>query len=154
LCSAARGAETSATASRFLDPPVPNAKILRVGGDVEQPLLCCLATALDFQNRRIVSTSPQADTAGAVQTTWEGVPISEIVRRVRPRPGANSVVLTGADGTKTTIPLADLSAPRAVLAFKRDGHFLCEQEGCLFSCVLDKPPYKPISAVVRLEFAR
>jgi len=153
-CSAIDGEETSSTLRRFCNPPVPNANWLRVGGDVEQPLVCGLATAQNFQSRLIVTRSPQGAPANANSTVWEGVHISEIVRRVRPRSGVAAVILTGADGTHTRIRLEELLAPRAVLAFRRDGRLSVEREGYLFCCVLEEPEREPIRSVVRLDFAR
>ncbi len=51
---------------------------------------------------------------------WEGVAVSEILRRVRARPEAVAVMAHTEEGYTTNIPLADLLDEGALLALKHD----------------------------------
>ncbi|MEP6769262.1 MAG: sulfite oxidase-like oxidoreductase [Acidobacteriota bacterium] len=60
---------------------------------------------------------------------WEGVAVSEIFRRVKPRPEAVAVMAHTTEGYTTNIPLADLDADDALLAIKHDGEDLEREHG-------------------------
>ncbi|MGN6742600.1 MAG: molybdopterin-dependent oxidoreductase, partial [Amnibacterium sp.] len=57
--------------------------------------------------------------------TWLGVPVRDLLARARPRPGADMVLSTGADGFTASTPLAALTDGRnAVLAVGMNGEVL------------------------------
>ncbi len=60
---------------------------------------------------------------------WEGVPVKEILRRVRPRPEAVAVMAHTVEGYTTNIPLADLEEDDVLLATKHDGADLAAEHG-------------------------
>jgi DMSO/TMAO reductase YedYZ molybdopterin-dependent catalytic subunit len=60
---------------------------------------------------------------------WEGVAVSEILRRVKVRPEAVAVMAHTQEGYTTNIPLADLKADDALLAIKHDGQDLPREHG-------------------------
>ncbi len=60
---------------------------------------------------------------------WEGVAVSEILRRVSVRPEAVAVMAHSEGGYTTNIPLADLHDESALLAFKHDGQDLPAEHG-------------------------
>jgi DMSO/TMAO reductase YedYZ molybdopterin-dependent catalytic subunit len=60
---------------------------------------------------------------------WEGVAISEILRRANVRPEAVAVMAHSEGGYTTNIPLADLGDESALLAFKHDGQDLLAEHG-------------------------
>src|SRR6202521_5648729 len=51
---------------------------------------------------------------------WEGVAVSEVLRRVGPEPEATAVMAHSQGGYTTNIPLADLRGNDVLLAFKHD----------------------------------
>ncbi|HJW14198.1 MAG TPA: sulfite oxidase-like oxidoreductase [Thermoanaerobaculia bacterium] len=60
---------------------------------------------------------------------WEGVAVSEILRRVSARPEAVAVMAHTEEGYTTNIPLSDLRDEDALLAFKHDGADLPAEHG-------------------------
>ncbi len=57
---------------------------------------------------------------------WEGIPVREILKRVRPRPDATHVMVLGHVGETrygytTNLPLADLDRADNLFAFRRNG---------------------------------
>jgi DMSO/TMAO reductase YedYZ molybdopterin-dependent catalytic subunit len=60
---------------------------------------------------------------------WEGVAVSEILRRVSVRPEAVAVMAYTEEGYTTNVPLAELAAADALLAFKHDGQDLPREHG-------------------------
>ena len=60
---------------------------------------------------------------------WEGVAVSEILRRVNPRPEAIAVMAHTEEGYTTNILLSDLRDDRALLAIKHDGVDLPAEHG-------------------------
>jgi DMSO/TMAO reductase YedYZ molybdopterin-dependent catalytic subunit len=60
---------------------------------------------------------------------WEGVAVSEVLRRVNVRPEAVAVMAHTEEGYTTNVPLADLAAADALLALKHDGEDLPREHG-------------------------
>lgn len=60
---------------------------------------------------------------------WEGVPLREILRLVRPRPEAVAVMAHTVEGYTTNVPLADLDGDDVLLAVKHDGKDLPSDHG-------------------------
>jgi DMSO/TMAO reductase YedYZ molybdopterin-dependent catalytic subunit len=60
---------------------------------------------------------------------WDGVAMQEILRRVRPQPGASHVLLHAEQGFTANTPLADLDRPEVLLATHHDGQPLSADHG-------------------------
>jgi len=60
---------------------------------------------------------------------WEGVPVREILARVRPKAGAVAVMAHTHEGYTTNVPIEDLKADDALLAIKHDGEDLPPDHG-------------------------
>lgn len=60
---------------------------------------------------------------------WEGVAVSEILRRVKVRPEATAVMAHTQEGYTTNILLEELAAEDALLAWKHDGEDLPPEHG-------------------------
>jgi DMSO/TMAO reductase YedYZ molybdopterin-dependent catalytic subunit len=69
---------------------------------------------------------------------WEGVAVSEILRRAGVRPEAVAVMAHSEGGYTTNIPLADLGGNDALLAFKHDGEDLPAEHGGPYRLVIPK----------------
>jgi DMSO/TMAO reductase YedYZ molybdopterin-dependent catalytic subunit len=61
--------------------------------------------------------------------SFEGVAVQEIIRRVRPRPGAQFAVVHSYGGYTTNLPLAALLDDAALLAWSHDGRPLTPDHG-------------------------
>jgi DMSO/TMAO reductase YedYZ molybdopterin-dependent catalytic subunit len=60
---------------------------------------------------------------------WKGVPVPEILARVKLRPEAVAVMVHAEQGYTTNIPLADLRADDVLLALEHDGAPLAAEHG-------------------------
>lgn len=71
---------------------------------------------------RIVKTDIHCVTRWSkFDTTWEGVPFSEIVRLAQPRADANFVVTHGANGYSANVPLTVANDDDVLFAYKYEG---------------------------------
>ena len=59
-----------------------------------------------------------------LDTTWHGVPTSEVVDRVRPLPEATHVLVRAEHGFTSNLPLEDLLRPENLFAWQFDGEDL------------------------------
>jgi DMSO/TMAO reductase YedYZ molybdopterin-dependent catalytic subunit len=130
----------------------PAAYQLRIDGLVERPQTLTLAQvkALPSATERVRMKCVECWSAPAVYT---GVSLEEVFRLVGPTAPATHVRFYAADGYDDTLPLADLRAPRVMLAYGQDGQDLPSENGAPLRLVAPaKYGYKYVKSVVRLEF--
>lgn len=60
---------------------------------------------------------------------FEGVPFTEVMRLVTPKPDARFALLRGEHGYTTNLPLGDLMKPTTIFAFSHDGEPLTADHG-------------------------
>ena len=93
---------------------------LKLSGKVSHPLSLTLD---ELRCLPKVTASPEL-ICGDLFTdsaTWSGVPIKEILNLAGVQPGANTVVLAGADGYSTSISLEEALKPQNFLAYEWEG---------------------------------
>jgi DMSO/TMAO reductase YedYZ molybdopterin-dependent catalytic subunit len=114
-----------------LSPPQldPTTWALEITGEVERPIRITYAELLAMgltESRTTlmcVSNEVGGDLIGTA--SWLGVPVRRLLARARPRPGADMVLSTGADGFSASTPLSALTDGRnAVLAVGMNGAVL------------------------------
>jgi DMSO/TMAO reductase YedYZ molybdopterin-dependent catalytic subunit len=98
----------------------------RAGGLVETPIDLDYGAFRALPRREVVSDFHCVTRWSTFDNRWEGVPFSEILRRVRPRPEARFVMLLGSVGEtrygyQTNLPLADLDRDDVLFADRRNG---------------------------------
>ena len=108
--------------------------ILRVTGEVDQPLELLPADLAALPRHEQTVDLHCVTTWTAVELRWEGVPFGDfyervVVPRARPHPGCSYVVMTGLDGYRTSLPLEDLLAADVLLADHIDGKPLPAEHG-------------------------
>jgi DMSO/TMAO reductase YedYZ molybdopterin-dependent catalytic subunit len=64
-----------------------------------------------------------------LDNTWEGVPTREVVSLARPDPAARFVMVHGANGYTTNLPLEALLGEDCLFAFRHDGADLTAEHG-------------------------
>jgi DMSO/TMAO reductase YedYZ molybdopterin-dependent catalytic subunit len=103
-------------------PPFDAAKWrFRAFGAVEHPLeltwpeFCALPTKVVKTDIHCVTRWSKFD------TTWEGVPFGEIVRRAKPTAAARFVVTHGANGYTANVPLQLAQADDVLFAYRFEG---------------------------------
>ena len=69
---------------------------------------------------------------------FEGVPVREILARVRPRPEAKYVLVHADPDYTTNVPLADLAGDDVLLALRHDGQDLTAEHGGPLRLVVPK----------------
>ena len=60
---------------------------------------------------------------------WKGVLFSEVLHRVKPKPGAQFVLMLAEEGYTANIPLNDLLRPGVLFAFEHEGQPLSPEHG-------------------------
>ena len=60
---------------------------------------------------------------------FDGVPFTEVMKLVTPKPEARFAMIRGENGYTTNLPLADLMMPTAIFAFTHDGEPLSAEHG-------------------------
>ncbi len=88
-----------------------------------------------------------------LDNTWEGVLVSELLKRVRPRPEARFVLVHGENGFTTNLTIADFSAEDCLFAWTHDGHPLDAAHGAPLRLVVPRRyAWKSAKWVRRVEF--
>jgi len=106
----------------------------RVGGRVAHPLTWSYDELLALGTVEVVSDFHCVTRWSTFDNRWEGVPVREILSRVRPRPEARHVMAVGHVGEtrygyQTNIPLADLDRDDVLLAMRRNGEDISAEHG-------------------------
>lgn len=60
---------------------------------------------------------------------WKGVLFTEVLELVKPKPGAEFVLVLAEEGYTANVPLADLLRPNVLFAFEHDGAPLAPEHG-------------------------
>ena len=101
----------------------------RVWGEVEEEL------TLDWQQfMALPKTTVHADAHcvegwSIMDNTWEGVAFGELMKRIRPKPGARYVMVHCYGDYTTNVPLEYLLDDSVLFAYKRNGQELTPEHG-------------------------
>ncbi len=128
---------------------------LMVDGEVEKPARLNWKDFAALPSVVSVSDFHCVEGWSVLDCRWEGVPISEIERLVKPKPDARAVTFECADGFRTSLFREELAADDVLLAYRLDGEML--EEGIGFPVRLIVPSkyaYKCPLWVTRLTFTR
>jgi DMSO/TMAO reductase YedYZ molybdopterin-dependent catalytic subunit len=130
--------------------PVPNLSLqswrLRVEGHVARPFEIQMSDLLEAETTRLEAVLECAgfdlggDNLAASNAEWEGVMMSDLLRRAGVSEGASRVLLQGADTGSLgpplpsfpftrIVPLRKCMAPETLVAFKMNGRFLPSEHG-------------------------
>lgn len=106
----------------------------KVGGLVEAPLELSWKEFLALPQAAVTSDFHCVTKWSTFDNRWEGIPIREILSRVKPKPEALYVMAVGhvdekRYGYSTNIPLADLDRDDVLLAMKRNGEDISAEHG-------------------------
>ena len=115
---------------------------LRVEGAVANPLELSFPDLVETSTKSLEGLLECAgNRTGLVSNgRWEGVPLSDLIRRAQPKEGAKRVMLQGADKGSLIpdmpespysriLPLEKCLAPETLVAFKLNGQFLPRRNG-------------------------
>jgi DMSO/TMAO reductase YedYZ molybdopterin-dependent catalytic subunit len=101
----------------------------RCYGLVEEELSWTLKEFLALPQVEITSDIHCVTRWSRFNNRWRGIAVSEILRRVRPRPEAVTVMAHSEGGYTTNISLEDLRGDDVLLAFEHDGKPLEPEHG-------------------------
>jgi DMSO/TMAO reductase YedYZ molybdopterin-dependent catalytic subunit len=108
----------------------PGAWSLSVGGLVEEPLTLPWDAFRALPRVKVLADFHCVTTWSRLGNLWEGVSARELLRRARPKPGAQFALLTSYDaGWTTNLPLDDLDAEDVLFADTHDGEPLPPEHG-------------------------
>ena len=120
-------------------PPFdPRTWTFRCFGLVERETVWTWPQFLALPRARVVSDIHCVTRWSKLDNEWEGVPIREIIERVRPRPEATFVMQHADPDYTTNIALTDLAAPDVILALKHNGRDLEPDHGGPLRLVVPK----------------
>ena len=101
----------------------------RCFGLVEAPVLWSWQEFLELPRVQVTSDVHCVTRWSRFDNRWEGVAVSEILRRARVRPEAVAVMVHGEQDYTTNLLLTDLQDEDALLAIKHDGKDLPAEHG-------------------------
>ena len=111
-------------------PTIPRAKWeLSVFGAVERPLTLDWAAYEAMPQKREVSDIHCVTTWSRYDNRWDGVSTRDLLDLVRPKDGADFIVLHAYDGYTTNLALGDFAAADAMLVHAWEGQPLTESHG-------------------------
>ncbi len=115
--------------------PVPSFDPARwrfwVRGEVEAPYALTWEEFLALPRIEVTRDFHCVTTWSRFDNRWEGVPVSELLARARPRPGAQHLLVHSYDaiGYTTNLEMSDLDRPDNLLAVAHDGRPLPPEHG-------------------------
>lgn len=100
-----------------------------VGGLVEEPKSFDLAGFQALPTRSITADIHCVTKWSKLDTTWEGVPVTEVLSRVRPLAAATHVVVRAEQGFTANLPLDDFAREGNLFAWRYEGSNLDPDHG-------------------------
>jgi DMSO/TMAO reductase YedYZ molybdopterin-dependent catalytic subunit len=100
-----------------------------VDGLVERPFTLGYDELLALPRHTVRCDIHCVTTWSRFDNTFEGVPVSLLLERAAPEPGAQYCLVAAEQGFTTNLPLAELDRPDNLIAFKHDGEWLTPEHG-------------------------
>jgi DMSO/TMAO reductase YedYZ molybdopterin-dependent catalytic subunit len=127
----------------------------RVWGEVEQPIELSWEELRALPQTTLTTDIHCVTTWSRYDNTWQGIPIREILQRVRPKPTAKYVMEHSWTGYSTNLPLASLDDEDVLIAFSWNGEPISAEHGGPVRMVVPKLYfYKSAKWLSGIEFLR
>ena len=128
---------------------------LTVDGEVDNPVVLNWTDFMSLPKTTSVSDFHCVEGWSVVDCKWEGVRISEIEKKVKPKPVARAVTFECADNYTTSLYREELAGDDVLLAYKLNDKMLDESLGFPVRLIVpSKYAYKSALWVVHLRFTR
>ncbi len=101
----------------------------RVGGLVASPHTWTFDEFVALGEQSIVADIHCVTKWSKFDTEWAGVPVTEVLARVEPLPGATHVLVTAEHGFTANLPLEDFARPQNLFAHRYAGEELDPEHG-------------------------
>lgn len=101
----------------------------RISGLVEEPVELTYDQFMALPKTEITCDIHCVTTWSRFGNTFEGVPFSEVLKLVKPRPGATHAMVLAEYGFTTNLALEDLDRDDVLFAYKHDGKELTPDHG-------------------------
>jgi DMSO/TMAO reductase YedYZ molybdopterin-dependent catalytic subunit len=106
----------------------------KAGGLLEMPVTWSYPELLALPHAEVTADFHCVTRWSAFDNRWEGIPVREVLARVRPQPSATHVMVLGHVGEtrygySTNLPLGDFDRAENLLAFRRNGEDLSLDHG-------------------------
>ena len=126
---------------------------LSFAGLVEEPLRLTWRELQALPASRVLADMHCVTRWSMLDNTWEGVLVSDLMKRVRVRPEAKFVLVHAEQGWSTNLPLADFLSEDSLFAWSRNGEELSADHGRPLRLVVPKLyAWKSAKWVRRVEF--
>jgi DMSO/TMAO reductase YedYZ molybdopterin-dependent catalytic subunit len=100
-----------------------------VDGLVENPLQMTYTDVQQFPRKTIRADIHCVTRWSLLVSSWEGIPVEEIVRRAQPKAEATHVLVHAAHGYTTNLALEDFLHSENMLVDRRDGEIISPEHG-------------------------
>ena len=114
----------------------PAAWDFRVNGLVKQPLSLTWEDFTRLPRKEVVADMHCVTRWSRFDVRWEGVPFTEVMKLVEPKPEAKFALVLAEQGYTSNVPLEDLMRPTTLFALKHNGEPLPAEHGYPLRLVL------------------
>ncbi|MBD3195247.1 MAG: molybdopterin-dependent oxidoreductase [Candidatus Lokiarchaeota archaeon] len=129
---------------------------LSIEGEVNNPKRFDLNTLIELQDREITEDIHCVTSWSKFDTTWKGISFEKLFEIVKPKPTANFIEFTCADGGfTTTVPIERTKVPNTLLALSYEGKPINDKHGGPVRAVIPNLYfYKSAKWVKKITFLR
>ncbi len=101
----------------------------RIFGLVEKPVRLSWEEFGRLPQKEVVADMHCVTRWSRLDNRWEGVPFTEVIKLVTPKPEARHAMIHAEQGYATNLPLDDLLRPTTLFALQHDGELLPAEHG-------------------------
>jgi len=101
----------------------------KISGEVEEPVRLMWEEFRALPQTEVVSDFHCVTRWSRLDNHWRGVLFTDVVKLVKPKPGAQFALMLAEEGYTANVPLADLQQPDVLFAFEHDGAPLPAEHG-------------------------
>ena len=101
----------------------------KISGEVEEPVRLTWEEFRALPQTEVVSDFHCVTRWSRLDNHWRGVLFTDVLKLVKPKPGAQFTLLLAEEGYTANVPLADLQQPDVLFAFEHDGAPLPAEHG-------------------------
>ncbi len=101
----------------------------KISGEVEEPVRLMWEEFRALPQTEVVSDFHCVTRWSRLDNHWRGVLFTDVLKLVKPKPGAQFALMLAEEGYTANVPLADLQQPDVLFAFEHDGAPLPAEHG-------------------------